>query len=82
MRHAMVMEKHAFPEHPWAEPPSTIWFKNHASSRILFTFNECLCMWRLVNQKGETDKGRTSQPEVVRVPAVVCVAEGPLAGPP
>ena len=35
-RHAMVMEKHAFPEHPWAEPPTPIWFKNHASSRILF----------------------------------------------
>ena len=34
MRHAVVMEKHAFPEHPWAEPPMPVWFKNHTSSRI------------------------------------------------
>lgn len=33
-------------------------------------------------KKSDTEKGRTSQPEVVRVPAVVRAVEGRLAGPP
>ena len=35
-----------------------------------------------VSRKGEIGKDRTSQPEVVRVPAAVRAAEGLLAGPP
>ena len=35
-----------------------------------------------VSRKGEIGKDRTSQPEVVRVPAAVRAAEGLPAGPP
>ena len=80
MRHAMVMEKHAFPEHPWAEPPMPIWFKNHAASRIFSLFmNACVSGASSV-KKGETEKGRTSQPEVVCVPGVVRAVKGSLQG--
>ena len=82
MRHAMVMEKHAFPEHPWAEPPKPIWFKNHASSRIFSLFMNACLSGASPAKKGETEKGRTSQPEVVCVPGVVRAVEGSLAGPP